>query len=115
MLQTQLKILQKKNKNNRIYLFSGGYYTIELANRRLRLVGLNMNLYLYNTDGKLIRQLTKNKWVAKKILGSDARGKSIFFTGTGSNPTETHVFKVSTGGRQTQLTKMVTLPSCNCL
>lgn len=26
--------------------FSGGYYTIELANRRLRLVALNTNLYL---------------------------------------------------------------------
>ena len=63
-----------------------------------------MNLYLYSSDGKLIRQLTKNKWVAKAILGADPKGKTIYFTGTGENPTETHVFKVSLSGKQTQLT-----------
>ena len=28
------------------YLFAGGYYNIELAGSKLRLISLNMNLYL---------------------------------------------------------------------
>ena len=31
---------------NAMLLFSGGYYNIELAGRRLRLISLNMNIYL---------------------------------------------------------------------
>ena len=64
-----------------------------------------MNLYLYDTKGKLIRQLTKNKWVAKSIIGADAKGRNIFFLGTGENPTETHVYRVSLGGKQTKISK----------
>lgn len=65
------------------------------------------NLYLYDTSGKLIKQLTSNKWVTEEIVGSDAKGKYIFTTGTGANPTETHLFKVDLkSGKQTQLSKM---------
>lgn len=63
-----------------------------------------MNLYHYNTDGKLIAQLTKNKWVTTGILGYN-KSKELFFTGMGDNPTEHHAFKVSIASKkQTQLT-----------
>ena len=63
-----------------------------------------MNLYHYNTNGKLLNQLTKNKWVTTSILGLN-KAKELFFTGTGKNPTEHHAFKVSlSNGKQTQLT-----------
>lgn len=62
------------------------------------------NLYLYNLNGKLIRQLTKNKFVTKDILISNAKGTEIFFTATGPNPLNTLAYKVDLKGKQTLLT-----------
>ena len=66
-----------------------------------------MNLYLYSTQGKLIKQLTANKWVTESILGCNEKGKYVYTRGTGTNPTETHLFKVDLkSGKQTQLTNI---------
>jgi len=62
-----------------------------------------MNLYLYNSSGKLLRQLTKNDFVATGIVGRDEEG-NVLFTATGADPREQHLFSVSTRGRQKQLT-----------
>ena len=63
-----------------------------------------MNLYLYNDEGKFLKQLTTNKWVVEDIVGHDAAG-NIYFTGTGENPTQTQYYKVNIkSGQQTQLT-----------
>ncbi|HEY0046904.1 MAG TPA: DPP IV N-terminal domain-containing protein [Flavobacterium sp.] len=62
------------------------------------------NLYLYNLNGKLIRQLTKNKFVAKEILASNNKGNEIYFTATGPNPLNTLAYKVDLKGKQTLLT-----------
>lgn len=63
-----------------------------------------MNLYVYKTDGTLVRQLTKNKWVAQSIVGHDEKG-NLYFTGTGESPLETNYFKVNIAtGVQTRLT-----------
>ena len=35
------------------------------------------HLYLYNTDGKLIKQLTKGEWLVQNILGFNARKKEV--------------------------------------
>ena len=64
-----------------------------------------MNLYLYNTDGKLVKQLTSNKWVTKEIVSHDDNG-NIYFIGTGNNPTENNYFRVNVEtGVQKQLTE----------
>lgn len=64
-----------------------------------------MNLYLYTTQGKLVKQLTKNKWPLKDILASGPKGKVLFYSGTGANGTETNLYKVEIGnGKQTLLT-----------
>ena len=62
-----------------------------------------MNLYLYHSSGRLIRQLTKNQFVATGITGRTAKG-GILFTATGSDPRENHLFSVDLRGRQKQLT-----------
>ena len=63
-----------------------------------------MNLYLYNSDGKPVKQLTENKWVAQAIIGNDDKG-NIYFTGTGDSPLETNYFKVNIkSGEQSRLT-----------
>lgn len=64
-----------------------------------------MNLYLYDDQGALVKQLTKNKWVAQEILGHDELG-NVYFQGTGPNSMETHAFLVNMKtGEQEQLTK----------
>jgi dipeptidyl-peptidase-4 len=66
-----------------------------------------MNLFLYSTEGKLIKKLTSNPWETLEILASDAKGKYLFTVGTGINPTEKHLYKVDTkSGKQELLTSI---------
>lgn len=63
------------------------------------------NLYYYSLDGKLIKQLTANRFVLRDILGSTKNGSTIFFTATGPNATNMLAYKVDLKGKQTLLTK----------
>jgi len=63
------------------------------------------NLYYYSIDGKLIKQLTSNKFVIKDIVGTNPAGTEIYFTATGENPTNNLYYKVDLKGKQTLLTK----------
>jgi dipeptidyl aminopeptidase/acylaminoacyl peptidase len=40
------------------------------------------HLYLYNTDGQLLKQLTKGKWLVKAFLGFDRKCRNLFYTST---------------------------------
>ena len=63
------------------------------------------NLYLYNTKGKFLRQLTKFDFVVKSILGFDEEGKNVIISATGKDPRETHTYKVNIKtGEATDLT-----------
>jgi dipeptidyl-peptidase-4 len=62
-----------------------------------------MNLYLYNTKGELVQELTENAFEATEILGRDKSG-DILFTATGEDPRNSHLFSVSLKGKQIQLT-----------
>lgn len=61
------------------------------------------NLYYYDFNGKLISQLTANKFVVKDIL--TARNGKIYFSATGENPLNTMIYSVDLKGKQTLLTK----------
>lgn len=63
------------------------------------------NLYYYSIDGKLIRQLTANKFPAREIVGSNPAGTEIYFKATGENGTNMLVYKVDLKGKQTLITK----------
>ena len=43
------------------------------------------HLYLYDTNGKLIKQLTKGEWIVTEIVGFDTKEENLFFI---SNMTE---------------------------
>jgi dipeptidyl-peptidase-4 len=58
------------------------------------------NLYYYSIDGKLIKQLTKNRFVAKEILQMANKGKEIIFAATGTSPLNTLVYAVDFNGKQ---------------
>ena len=62
-----------------------------------------MNIYHYNTDGKLISQITKNKWVTTKI--KHVSKELIYYEGTGEDPRSLHTFSIQINGKnQKQLT-----------
>lgn len=63
------------------------------------------NLYYYSVDGKLIKQLTQNKFVLNAIIGANPAGTEVYFYATGANPTNTLAYKVDLKAKQTQITK----------
>ena len=52
------------------------------------------HLYLYNTDGKLIKQLTKGKWVVTDVDGFDESGKNVYITATKESPLDRDYYKL---------------------
>ncbi len=44
------------------------------------------HLYLYNTEGRLLKQLTAGEWVVLSVDGFDEEGEHLFFTGTKPHP-----------------------------
>ncbi len=62
-------------------------------------------LYYYSLDGKLIKQLTNNKFPVREIIGANAAGTEVYFKATGENGTNMLVYKVDLKGKQTLITK----------
>ena len=59
------------------------------------------HLYIYNKEGKLIRQLTSGPWVVQDVLGFNAKQKSILITSNEANAIQhnTYAVDVKTGRR----------------
>ena len=59
------------------------------------------HLYIYNKEGKLLRQLTSGPWVVLNVLGFNAKQKSIIIASNEANPLQrnTYVVNVKTGKR----------------
>jgi len=53
------------------------------------------HLYLYGTDGKLIRQLTAGKWVVMDVLGFNEKLKSVVYVSNEVSPIQANLFSVS--------------------
>ncbi len=53
------------------------------------------HLYLYNTNGKLLKQLTQGKWLVTNFLGSDNSGNFIYIEATKESPNERHIYSVN--------------------
>jgi len=63
------------------------------------------HLYLFDTNGKLLRQLTDGQWDVTGVLGFSAKEKSVIFEAAAPSPLERQIFKVSlANGKMTQLT-----------
>jgi dipeptidyl-peptidase-4 len=62
------------------------------------------NLYYYTIEGKLIKQLTSNKFVVKNIATAINNGKEIVFSSTGISPLNTLYYLVDLNGKQRCLT-----------
>ena len=55
------------------------------------------HLYLYNIDGKLLRQLTKGSWAVTNFIGYFGKDK-VFFNATKKSPLEQNIYCVSVNG-----------------
>ena len=53
------------------------------------------HFYLYDTEGNLVRQVTKGDWVVTSFDGFDKTGNNIFVTTTKESPLERHVYEVN--------------------
>ncbi len=63
------------------------------------------HLYLYNTEGKLLKQVTKGNWAVLDIKGFDPEGENVFIISTEKSPVEKHLYKVNIKtGKRVQLT-----------
>jgi len=58
------------------------------------------HLYLYDYEGRLIRQLTAGNWVVddfrkRAVMGIDEKSRMVYFTATEKSPTERHLYSTS--------------------
>lgn len=64
------------------------------------------HLYLYDSEGNLIKQVTQGKWLVVNFNGFDKTAKNIFVTTTKDSPLERHVYKVNIeNGKMERITK----------
>lgn len=63
------------------------------------------HLYLYDTKGTLLRQLTSGNWDVDRVVGLDSQHRIAFFTAARPNPTQRHIYSVllDGGGEMMQL------------
>jgi len=71
------------------------------------------HLYLYNTQGKMIKQLTKGNWVVLDFLGFDKKNMNFYVTATKDSPIETHLYEVNFKKRKKRNIKKLTNTSGN--
>ena len=60
------------------------------------------HLYLYNTDGKLLKQLTKGEWVVMELMGFNEKRKSAIILSNEEHPIQANFHEVSvSNGKRT--------------
>ncbi len=64
------------------------------------------HLYLYNTDGQLLQQLTQGPWEVTQLLGFDTKNENVFISSTEKSYLERHTYAVNLNTKSRQcLTK----------
>ncbi|MRT93352.1 DPP IV N-terminal domain-containing protein [Ancylomarina sp. 16SWW S1-10-2] len=64
------------------------------------------HMFLYTSEGKLIKKLTSGDWLVTKVLGFDKAEKNLFYESTEVSPIERHVYKLNMKtGKRVRLTE----------
>lgn len=58
------------------------------------------HLYLYKTDGTLVRQLTRGNWEVTDFQGCSPDGEFAYFLSTEESPVERHLYRIPLSGKQ---------------
>lgn len=53
------------------------------------------HLYLYNTDGKLLKQLTSGPWVVMQVVGFNKKSQSVIILSNEKDPLQSNLFAVN--------------------
>ncbi len=53
------------------------------------------HLFIYNTEGQFVKQVTEGEWTVTSLLGFDKSGKNLIIQGTKESPIEKHIYSVS--------------------
>ena len=61
------------------------------------------HLYLFDTNGKELKQLTSGSWVVQKVLGFNSKQKNILITSNEANPIQHNTYAVNIATRQRTL------------
>lgn len=62
------------------------------------------HLYLYDTEGKLIKQLTSGNWLVKGLIGFNKKNKSAFIQTTEVSPLQSNIYRLDIpSGKRTLL------------
>lgn len=56
-------------------------------------------IYLYESSGRVIRQVTRGRWDVDAIVGVDERRSLVYFTGRGEGPRERHLYVIGLDAR----------------
>lgn len=54
-----------------------------------------MHLYLYDTKGKMVSQVTKGNWIVNDVIGFDEKGSTVFIHASKDSPIEQHIYAVT--------------------
>lgn len=64
------------------------------------------HIYLYNTKGELLKQITSGKWDVTSIVGFDEKGDNLIYISCEESPIERHVYKINIkNGNKIKLSK----------
>ena len=66
------------------------------------------HLYLYDTSGKQLKQLTDGTWEVTEVIGFDEKGENLYFIATLPSPIDRHICSVTL--RSGKITQHTTLP-----
>jgi len=53
------------------------------------------HLYLYDFNGKLLKQLTKGEWEVLEVKGFDEKGENLFYTSTQQSPISKNLYELN--------------------
>ena len=103
-----IKTLFEEIDNKYVEPLNGLYFTnnkVENFIWQSRRDGYN-HLYLYESSGKLIKQITSGKWEVTGIIGFDNQTKNVFFSSTKDSPLENNIYKINiNGGKDIKISK----------
>ncbi|MBJ6117493.1 S9 family peptidase [Pontibacter sp. BT310] len=57
------------------------------------------HLYLYNMNGKLVRQITNGNWEVSSYEGYDEKNDRLYYMSTEVSPLERHLYSISSKGK----------------
>lgn len=97
------KIVYTETSNTYIDIHEGeGDYVFFTSDKKNFIItseldGFN-HIYVYDMNGKLVKQITKGNWDIIAYRGIDEKTKTIFYTASETTPTEKNVYSIKING-----------------